>query len=101
MGPVDLSLQRLEPGEAVFGDPIRLDVADLLQLAVEAEAEIVRWLLRPAAAPAANRAEIHVVLDNHVLEADARVLDFTSQADDIDQIRGDVLHGHQPSQVAG
>lgn len=96
---VDLALERLEAGVVVFGDPVALDVANLLQLAVEAEAEIVRRLLRPARR-APEGAEVGVVLDDDVPVAHPCALDRSAEADDIDEIRADVLHRHQAFQVA-
>lgn len=76
-------------------------MADLLQLAAEAEAKIVRRLLRPASRPAPYRAEVGVVVDYDVNESQSGVLDFATEADDVYGVGPDVLHGHQTSQIAG
>jgi hypothetical protein len=72
--PVHLPLQGLEARVVVVGDPIVLDMANLLQSAVEAEAEVIGRLLRPASGATADRAEVGVVIDDDVAEADPGVL---------------------------
>jgi hypothetical protein len=54
----------------VVGDPIGVDVSDLLQPSPEAETEVVRRLLRIAPT---DRTEVGVVLRDDLLEAPPRL----------------------------
>src|SRR5437588_4914242 len=78
-------------------DLVALDVTDLLEPAVEAEGEIVRWFLGPPTGTASYGMEVASPLYDDVLERQPRAAErIKTEADYIDEVRGGALHRHQP-----